>query len=151
PGHTAGHIAYVGADDETGPLAFVGDTLFACGCGRLFEGTAQQMWTSLSKLAALDPASRMYCAHEYTVSNLRFALAAEPGNSDLHARMAREQARRARGEPTVPSVLADELATNPFLRAGQASLMQSAARHAGREVHDAVETFAILRGWKDGF
>lgn len=151
PGHTAGHIAYVGSDDETGPVAFVGDTLFAGGCGRLFEGTAGQMWSSLSKLAALDPASRMYCAHEYTLSNLRFALAADPDNARLHERMSREQARRARDEPTVPSVLADELGTNPFLRASEPALMHSAARRAGHDVRDAVESFAILRAWKDKF
>lgn len=150
PGHTAGHIAYVGRDDQ-GPVAFVGDTLFACGCGRLFEGTAAQMANSLGKLAALDPTSRMYCAHEYTVSNLRFALAAEPDNRDVQARMEREQARRERNEPTVPSLLSDELATNPFLRAGEKSLMQSAAAHAGHDVRDPVESFAILRAWKDRF
>lgn len=151
PGHTAGHIAYVGMHDDTGPLAFVGDTLFACGCGRLFEGTAREMWNSLSKLAALDPQSSMYCAHEYTVSNLRFALAADPANQDVHERMEREQARRARGEATVPSLLHDELRTNPFLRAARPDLMASAAAHAGHPVRDAVESFATLRAWKDHF
>ena len=151
PGHTAGHIAYVGVHDDTGPIAFVGDTLFACGCGRLFEGTARDMWSSLSKLAALDPESSMYCAHEYTVSNLRFALAADPHNVNVQERMEREQARRARGEPTVPSRLHDELRTNPFLRAGEASLMASAAAHAGHPVSDPVASFAALRAWKDRF
>jgi hydroxyacylglutathione hydrolase len=151
PGHTAGHIAYVGADQGNGAVAFVGDTLFAAGCGRLFEGTAAQMASSLGKLAALDPQSRMYCAHEYTVSNLRFALAAEPDNAAVHARMEREQVRRARNEPTVPSLLAEELATNPFLRAGEKSLMQSASAQAGHTVTDALESFAVLRAWKDRF
>ncbi|MDQ6620119.1 MAG: hydroxyacylglutathione hydrolase [Pseudomonadota bacterium] len=150
PGHTAGHIAYTGRD-EAGPLAFVGDTLFACGCGRLFEGTAQQMYASLAKLAALDPASRIFCAHEYTVSNLRFARAAEPSNAAVGERMQREEARRARGEPTVPSLLSEELATNPFLRAGQPALMRSAAAKSGRELREPVDSFAVLRGWKDTF
>jgi hydroxyacylglutathione hydrolase len=151
PGHTAGHIAYVGEHEDTGPIALVGDTLFACGCGRLFEGTAQQMSHSLGKLAALDPHSSMYCAHEYTVSNLRFALAADPGNARVQARMEREQARRARGEPTVPSRLSDELQTNPFLRAGEPALMASASAQADHPVRDAIESFAALRAWKDRF
>ena len=104
PGHTAGHIAFFGEVDGS-PSLFCGDTLFAGGCGRLFEGTPQQMWTSLSTLAALPPATRVYCGHEYTLANLRFALAVEPGNADARERQAREQAKRDRGEPTVPSTI----------------------------------------------
>lgn len=153
PGHTAGHIAYVGTDGPPRgePIAFVGDTLFACGCGRLFEGTATQMHHSLSKLAALDPRTRIYCAHEYTLSNLRFAAAVEPDSSARLARQERESRRRARGEPTVPSQLDDELATNPFLRSSEPRVVAAAAAHAGREVQPGVDAFAVLRGWKDRF
>jgi len=149
PGHTAGHIAY----HTTGspPLLFCGDTLFAAGCGRLFEGTPSQMWTSLLKLAALAPDTRVYCGHEYTLSNLRFAQAVEPGNADVHARIAREQAKRDRDEPTLPSTIGEEHATNPFLRAALPSVAERVAAHAGRRMNDAVDAFATLREWKDGF
>jgi hydroxyacylglutathione hydrolase len=149
PGHTAGHIAYVG--EAGGPVLFCGDTLFAGGCGRLFEGTAAQMWSSLSKLAALPPATRAYCAHEYTLANLRFAHAVEPGNAALAARIARDTATRERGAPTVPSTIADERATNPFLRAGVPAVRAAAEAHAGHALADDVATFAALREWKDGF
>ena len=148
PGHTAGHIAYVGRDD---PVAFCGDTLFACGCGRLFEGTAAQMVESLGKLAKLPAATRMYCAHEYTLSNIRFAEAVEPGNARLHERKARESARRARGEPTVPFTIGEELETNPFLRWDAPEVIAAAERHAGRKLHGRVEVFAEVREWKNGF
>ena len=120
PGHTAGHIAYFGDVGGT-PSLFCGDTLFAAGCGRLFEGTPQQMWTSLSKLAALPAATRVYCGHEYTLANLRFALAVEPDNR-RHCVRGRRASRRSatRGEPTLPSTIGVERATNPFLRAGDA-------------------------------
>lgn len=150
PGHTAGHIAYV-MDDAASPAAFVGDTLFAAGCGRLFEGTPVQMWTSLQKLAALPDATAIYCAHEYTLANLRFAAAVEPASAAIRARTARDGERRARGEPTVPSRLDVERATNPFLRAGDPGVMRAAGMHAGRTPADAVESFAILRAWKDRF
>lgn len=152
PGHTAGHIAYASdGGDAAEPIAFVGDTLFAGGCGRLFEGTPQQMWSSLSKLAALPPQSRMYCAHEYTLSNLKFARAVEPDSEALARRIAREEGRRAHGEPTVPSVLADELATNPFLRSRHPRVIAAAERQAGRPLGDPAETFGVLRAWKDRF
>ena len=128
PAHTAGHIAYHLADDA---MVFVGDTLFAMGCGRLFEGTAEQMWTSLSKLAALPADTRAYCAHEYTLANLRFARAVEPDSAALAARSARDETTRAAGRPTVPSTIADELATNPFMRA--ASAIQLAERRAAKD------------------
>jgi hydroxyacylglutathione hydrolase len=149
PGHTAGHIAYVheGAD----PLVFCGDTLFACGCGRLFEGTPEQMSASLAKLSSLDAATRVYCAHEYTLANIRFAEAVEPGNRRLAERKARDVARRERGEPTVPSTIAEERATNPFLRCGEPEVVASAERHAGRRLGGPVAVFAEIRAWKNNF
>lgn len=149
PGHTAGHIAYAG--DIAGPVVFCGDTLFAAGCGRLFEGTAAQMWSSLQKLAGLPSGTRVYCAHEYTLANLRFAAAVEPHNPAVATRMARDAAIRARGAPTVPSTLVDEHATNPFLRAALPAVRAAAAAHAGRTLADAVESFAALRQWKNEF
>jgi hydroxyacylglutathione hydrolase len=112
PGHTRGHIAYF-----SNGILFCGDTLFACGCGRLFEGTAEQMWASLGNLAALPRDTLVFCAHEYTQSNIRFALAVEPGNAALQSRAGRVAQLRAGNRPTVPFTLAEELETNPFLRA----------------------------------
>jgi hydroxyacylglutathione hydrolase len=146
PGHTAGHIAYAGDG-----FVFCGDTMFACGCGRLFEGTPAQMSRSLGKLAALPAGTRAYCAHEYTMANIRFAQAVEPGNAALEARRVREQAKRERGEPTVPSTIAEERATNPFLRCGEPEVVASATRRAGRTLADPVEVFATLRQWKNEF
>jgi hydroxyacylglutathione hydrolase len=150
PGHTAGHIGYVGSDADGG-IAFVGDTLFAGGCGRLFEGTPAQMADSLGKLAALPTGTRVYCAHEYTLANLRFALAVEPGNVALQARLRRDQDQRDRGLPTVPSTVAEERATNPFLRAGEPDVFAAAQARAGRPLTDAVDAFAVIREWKNGF
>jgi hydroxyacylglutathione hydrolase len=146
PGHTAGHIALFG-----GGLVFCGDTLFACGCGRLFEGTPAQMVASLGKLARLPGDTRVYCGHEYTLANIRFAEAVEPGNAALAARKARESAKRATGAPTLPSTIAEELATNPFLRCDEPAIIASAARHAGRPLRDRVEVFAAVREWKNSF
>jgi hydroxyacylglutathione hydrolase len=148
PAHTAGHIAYV---SEAEPMVFCGDTLFACGCGRLFEGTPAQMVASLGKLAALPPATRVYCGHEYTMANIAFAEAVEPGNRALAARKARDGAKRARGEPTLPSTIGDELATNPFLRCNEPEVIASAERHAGRPLKNPVEVFAAIRTWKNDF
>jgi hydroxyacylglutathione hydrolase len=128
PAHTAGHIAYHLASDQA---AFVGDTLFAMGCGRLFEGTAGQMYANMRKLEALDDDTRVYCAHEYTQSNGRFALTVEPDNAALVARMDQVNAMRDRGEPTVPTTIALERATNPFMRAD--SVEQLAARRAAKD------------------
>jgi len=144
PGHTAGHIALAGAG-----AVFCGDTLFACGCGRLFEGTPAQMVESLAKLARLPEATRVYCGHEYTLANIRFAQAVEPGNAMLAQRKAREQDKRARGEPTLPSTIGEELATNPFLRCGEPAVVASAERHAGRPLAGPVEVFAQIRAWKN--
>lgn len=146
PGHTAGHIAYVGSG-----AVFCGDTLFACGCGRLFEGTPAQMAQSLAKLAALPRDTRVYCAHEYTMSNIRFAEAVEPHNRALAARKVRDAARRERSEPTVPSTIGEELDTNPFLRCDAPEVIASAQRHAGRRLAGPVEVFAAIRDWKNKF
>ncbi|MBI4987267.1 MAG: hydroxyacylglutathione hydrolase [Rhodocyclales bacterium] len=146
PGHTRGHIAYCSQDS-----LFCGDTLFGCGCGRLFEGTAAQMWASLCKLAALPADTRVYCAHEYTQSNVRFALAVEPGNAALQSRAARVAQLRGRLQPTVPFTLAEELETNPFLRGAQPEVAASAERHCGARLSGAAEVFAVLREWKNNF
>ena len=150
PGHTAGHIAFVRTPGGA-PAVFCGDTLFAAGCGRLFEGTPAQMWSSLGKLAALSPDTRVYCGHEYTIANLRFALAVEPGNPALVERRAREQEKRDRGMPTLPSTIGDERATNPFLRADEPAIRSAAEAHAKHPLPDAVASFAELRAWKNGF
>lgn len=150
PGHTAGHIACVGRLAD-GPIVFCGDTLFAGGCGRLFEGTPAQMVHSLSKLAALPADTRVFCGHEYTVANLRFAQAVEPANVLLQQRRVREQAKRDRGEPTVPSTIAEERETNPFLRVDQPAVRAAAEQHAGRPLADRVAVFAEVRAWKNAF
>lgn len=144
PGHTAGHIAYWFEQDGA---AFVGDTIFAMGCGRLFEGTPAQMWSSLSKLMALPRETKLYCAHEYTAANARFALSVEPGNQALVKRAAAVDAARARGEPTVPTRLDMELETNPFLRAGSRELQE----RVGLPGAGPVEVFAKTRALKDEF
>jgi hydroxyacylglutathione hydrolase len=146
PGHTAGHVALVGDG-----MVFCGDTLFAAGCGRLFEGTPAQMVASLAKLAALPAATKVYCGHEYTVSNLRFALAVEPGSAALLERQARAQAARAQGVPTLPTMIAEECATNPFLRVHEASIRAAVETHAGRALDGPVGVFAELRAWKNSF
>jgi hydroxyacylglutathione hydrolase len=146
PGHTAGHIALHGEG-----MVFSGDTLFACGCGRLFEGSAAQMVESLGKLARLPGATRVYCGHEYTVSNIRFAQAVEPDNPALDERKARDTAKQLRGEPTLPSTIADELATNPFLRCHEPAVVAAAEAHAGRKLSSPVEVFAEIRAWKNNF
>jgi hydroxyacylglutathione hydrolase len=149
PGHTAGHIAYFAARHAP-PLLFCGDTLFACGCGRLFEGTARQMVASLDALAALPASTLVHCAHEYTLSNIRFALTVEPGNAALQERAARDDATRQRGEPTVPSTLGLELATNPFLRCDAPEVRASVAGGTVDAV-DRTAIFAALRKKKDNF
>ena len=141
-GHTNGHIAYY--LPEAG-IAFVGDSVFALGCGRMFEGTPPQFWASLSRIKALPPETKLYCAHEYTQANAAFALHADPGNPALQAYAAEVDARRAKGEWTVPTVLSKELAANPFLRADDPDME---ARWGGG---GAVDTFAALRAAKDNF
>lgn len=142
PGHTAGHITYW--FPEAG-VAFVGDTLFALGCGRLFEGTAQTMWQSLSKIMALPPETTIYCGHEYTLSNAEFALTIEPENDALQARAEEIRALRAKGEPTLPTTLDRELATNPFLRPDSPAIQQ----RLGMEGRPPWEIFGEVRARKD--
>ncbi len=143
-GHTRGHIAYWFADSA---VLFCGDTLFSLGCGRLFEGTPEEMWASLRKLRALPDETKAYCGHEYTESNARFALTIEPGNPDLARRAEEVRSLRAEGRPTVPSSIGLERATNPFLRA-DVDALKTAAGLAGR---DAVAAFAEIRRRKDAF
>ncbi len=146
PGHTRGPIAYFSSEQQ---WLFCGDTLFAGGCGRLFEGTPAQMAASLDKLGALPDVTRVYCAHEYTLSNLRFAREAEPFNAALDERIQAEQAKRERGEPTVPSTIGLEKATNPFLRVREPGILATLAQKRGLADGGAVATFAALREWKD--
>ncbi|MBI6554349.1 MULTISPECIES: hydroxyacylglutathione hydrolase [Pseudomonas] len=146
PGHTLGHIAFY----HPGVL-FCGDTLFAGGCGRLFEGTPAQMHASLQRLAALPADTRVYCTHEYTQSNLRFAQAVEPDNADIAERVENVNRLRARGEITLPSNLALEKRTNPFLRTAETSVKQKADERNGRDNRSGDEVFASLRAWKDKF
>jgi hydroxyacylglutathione hydrolase len=144
PGHTRGHIVY---HFPAVHAAFVGDTLFAMGCGRLFEGTPQQMWTSLAKILRWPDDTRLYCAHEYTQSNARFALTVEPANTALRDRAAEVDRRRAANLPTVPSTLAEERATNPFLRASSRALRETIGLPEAAD----VEVFARTRALKDAF
>jgi len=148
PGHTLGHVALHSPGLS---LLLCGDTLFACGCGRLFEGTAQQMSASLAKLARLPGATRVYCGHEYTLANIRFARAVEPDSAELAAREQRCQQQRARGLPTLPSTIAEELATNPFLRCSEPAVRAAAERRVPGAGADPVSTFAALRAWKNQF
>ena len=144
PGHTSGHIAYYFAEDG---VAFVGDTLFALGCGRLFEGTPEQMWSSLSKLAELPGETVVYCAHEYTQANAAFALSVEPGNAALVDRAEEIDRLRAANTPTVPTTIARELETNPFLRPTSVNLQETVGMIGG----DPVAVFAETRKRKDNF
>lgn len=152
PGHTAGHVAYYSASALAQPLVFCGDTLFSGGCGRLFEGTPAQMQQSLDALAALPDATLVCCAHEYTLSNLRFALAVEPNNAELLHYMERCQALRAQDLPTLPSSIGLERSINPFLRTRQAAVAACAHRFDAR-IHpqQAHEVLAALRAWKNVF
>jgi len=153
PGHTAGHIAYfLAGSQEQAPLLFCGDTLFSGGCGRLFEGTPAQMLASLDALAALPGDTRVCCAHEYTLANLRFAQAVEPGNADLTQYTARCESLRAQGQPTLPSQLATERRINPFLRSREATVLRAVREHAELSANAAeADVFAALRQWKNDF
>lgn len=152
PGHTAGHIAYYCSDWHGAPLLFCGDTLFSAGCGRLFEGTPAQMHASLSRLADLPGPTRICCTHEYTLANLRFALAVEPGNQILINHNQLCVGLRNAGEPTLPSTMAVEMNINPFLRASEPTVIASAKAHAPHLPHpDAQAVFATLREWKNHF
>jgi hydroxyacylglutathione hydrolase len=144
PGHTSTHIAYLGA----GAL-FCGDTLFAAGCGRVFDGSFEDLAASLRRIAALPAQTRCYCAHEYTLANLGFAKWVEPDSAALAERTAEAQRLRADGEPTVPSTLALELATNPFLRTAEPGVIAAAEGFAGGPLSDETAVFTALRRWKD--
>jgi len=151
PGHTLDHIAYYSPHLSTAPALFCGDTLFVGGCGRLFEGSAEQMLASLDKLAALPADTLIYCAHEYTLSNLRFAAAVEPDNATLVAKLHEVGRKREQNLATVPSTLETELATNPFLRSRVASVREAARQRLGYSPRNDAETFATIRQWKDVF
>jgi hydroxyacylglutathione hydrolase len=155
PGHTLDHIAWFGAaQPDAGipkPLLFCGDTLFAAGCGRLFEGSAETMYASLQKLASLPGETLVYCAHEYTLSNLRFAMAAEPDNAELRERLKQDTDTYERTGITLPSTIVTELRTNPFLRCHTEGLRKNAAQHASAQPQNTIEVFAAVRRWKDGF
>mgnify|MGYP000182462830 CR=1 FL=1 len=150
PGHTLDHVAYF-CPSSSQPLLFCGDTLFAGGCGRLFEGSAEQMHRSLSKLAALPAATAVYCAHEYTLSNLAFARVVEANNAELIERIAREEHKRSLQQPTVPSTIGLELATNPFLRCTESSVKGSVQVREGRQFDNPADVLAAVRRWKDNF
>lgn len=144
PGHTEGHIAYFGAG-----VLFCGDTLFAAGCGRVFSGTFEQLSDSLAKIARLPAETQVYCAHEYTMDNIGFARWVEPDNAALLERERADQARRDFGMPTVPSTLATELATNPFLRVDQPQVIAQAQKYAGESCTSPSAVFRAIRTWKD--
>jgi hydroxyacylglutathione hydrolase len=151
PGHTAGHIAFFCENIDGRPLVFCGDTLFSGGCGRLFEGTPAQMAESLEKLASLPSGTRVCCTHEYTLGNLKFALAVEPGNLQLVHYNKRCEELRAQGLPTLPSSIEVEKQVNPFLRTRVPAVAQAARRHDAATGPDEVSVFATLRQWKNGF
>lgn len=146
PGHTAGHIAYYGHQS-----LFCGDTLFSCGCGRIFEGSPQQMFTSLQKLARLPDETRVYCAHEYTLSNIQFARILDPDNTNLLQWEHEAQQKLAQQLPTLPTNLALEKTVNPFLRCDQPAIIQSASQYVGHQLDDPVSIFAAIRSWKNNF
>lgn len=146
PGHTLDHVAYVGSG-----ILFCGDTLFTAGCGRVFEGTFLQMYQSLQKLASLPSETKIYCGHEYTQANLRFAKSVEPSNKDIQERIIRVDAQRAEGKPTVPAPLSLELKTNPFLRCKNKAIQSAASDHFSKKLADPLEIFTEIRLWKDRF
>ena len=146
PGHTSGAIAYY-----SDGMAFVGDTLFMSGCGRLFEGTPAQMHQSLTRLAALPDKTLVYCAHEYTLANLKFAQTVEPGNHDIRQRIEHSKSLRAVNQPTVPGSIALEKLTNPFLRTHVRAVAAAADQYRQQQSRNTTEVFAALRSWKDNF
>lgn len=149
PGHTLDHIAFY---CEESKILFCGDTLFVGGCGRLFEGTPEQMLTSLEKLTALPGNTRVYCTHEYTLGNFKFAQAVEPNNDDIQQAIIRATDLRQHNQPTVPSTIAAELTQNPFLRSNANAVVAAAQRHLGTDKSlSETEVFAAIRAWKDVF
>jgi hydroxyacylglutathione hydrolase len=151
PGHTLEHVAYFADSEVTPPVLFCGDTLFAAGCGRMFEGTPPQMYASLQKLASLAGDTRVYCTHEYTLSNLRFARHVMPSNAALAARETQETRKRAAGQPTVPSNIALEWATNPFLRCEDPEILVAVLERQPGISETPASVFGCLRKWKDNF
>lgn len=150
PGHTLDHVSYF-TQLDTHPILFCGDTLFAAGCGRLFEGTAEQMWQSLSRLASLPDETNVYSAHEYTLGNLDFAIVVEPDNQRLKFRIEEAASLRNRGIPTLPTTIGLEKATNPFMRATEASVRLKAEQLTGHVLSNDSEVFAAIRRYKDNF
>lgn len=146
PGHTAGHIAYY--DDNT---LFCGDTLFCSGCGRIFEGTPQQMYQSLQKLAQLPDHTKVYCTHEYTLSNLKFARTVEPGNTTLKQFEEKAIKLRAEDKPTIPSSIGQEKLINPYFRCNQPEISQHVSEYTNNSITESLEVFAALREWKNNF
>jgi len=146
PGHTLSHIAFWGHD-----ALFCGDTLFSAGCGRMFEGTPRQMNASLNRLRELPPETRVFCGHEYTAANLRFALTVEPGNGAALEYQESVNRTRAAGEPSLPSTLSLEIRVNPFLRCDKPSVRAAAETHAGKMLEEPSDVFGVLRAWKDQF
>jgi hydroxyacylglutathione hydrolase len=146
PGHTRAHVAYYGAN-----MLFCGDTLFACGCGRAFEGTPQQLYASLQKLVALPDETLVYCGHEYTLANIGFAKAVEPQNASLLERERDDAKLREQNRPTLPSTIGREKATNPFLRVRERAVIESANKYLGSRASDPAGVFAALRQWKNQF
>jgi hydroxyacylglutathione hydrolase len=146
PGHTADHVVYYGGD-----ALFCGDTLFGCGCGRLFEGSCEQLYHSLQRLAALPSPTRVYCAHEYTRHNIDFALTLDPGNPDLLQRAQEVERQLGRGLPSLPSTIATELATNPFLRCGTPAIRAAAGKRAGMAESDPLSVFCTIRELRNTF
>lgn len=152
PGHTLDHIAYYAAEsDNDVPVLLCGDTLFAGGCGRVFEGTPEMLYHSLQKLLALPGATEVYCAHEYTIANLTFATAVEPENQALQERLERAGELRRANRPTVPSTLDDEIRTNPFVRCSEGTVRTAAEQKTGLALGDPVSVFASVREWKNRF
>lgn len=146
PGHTLDHVAYYSPG-----IAFTGDTLFAAGCGRVFEGTAEIMYAALQKIAALPDDTNIYCGHEYTEKNLRFAAMVEPSNTAITKRLRDVIVLREKNLPSLPALLAEEKATNPFLRCDQPEIIANVEKFAGKKLNTVVEVFYWLRKWKDGF
>ncbi|HIF50198.1 MAG TPA: hydroxyacylglutathione hydrolase [Thiotrichaceae bacterium] len=146
PGHTSGAIAYYNEE-----MVFSGDTLFTAGCGRMFEGTPPQMHASLSKFKTLPDDTLLYCGHEYTVSNLKFAATVEPENKAVQERLLKAKRLREQNQPTIPATLAIEKETNPFLRCEKTNVIDAANQHTGKILEKAHEVFAAIRGWKDSF
>ena len=150
PGHTLDHVCYLARIEQgEGKHLFCGDTLFSCGCGRLFEGTPAEMYDSLTRLAQLPDDTQVYCAHEYTLTNIAFALEAEPDNQALIARHAEALALRKRGLATLPVSMSSERNCNPFLRCDLPTLVEAASQHCKKSLSPGSETFAAVRAWKD--